>query len=295
MIVDLRLVACAAFAVAACGRESPAPPTAMAAAATGSSDGGPGIVPATPLAPCPVERASLGAELTVERWPIEIQAGSPACLDLVRAPPSRYALRVLSASDEAGARTAPAWRDAFHLTAVINAGMFHASGTPVGLVVGDGVEQSRDNAKMSGYLAWDPVSAADPPVAIWGRACPGFDLAALRDRYHSVVQSYRLLGCAGEALPWKDPKPSSAAGIAVDRDGRIVLFHVRTPVTMPDLAATLAARDLTGALFLEGGPEASLVARGPDGDLARAGTYETGLAQDHTFWTLPNAIALFPR
>ncbi len=259
------------------------------------------VVPSSPLAPCPVATPTLGLGLTVERWPIGAKAAvdtTPACIDVVRADPARFALRVLSAADDSAARSATAWRDAYHLAAVTNAGMFHASGAPVGMVVADGVARSRDNTKMSGYLAWDPVSAADPPVLLAGRDCAGFDLADLRARYHTIVQSYRLLGCGGEALPWKDPKQYSAAAIALDRAGRVVLLHARAPVTMAELSASLAGRNLAGALFLEGGPEASLVARGPDGELARVGSYETGFVENdtnQTFWTLPNVIALVPR
>ena len=287
--------------VAACGRREPAPSppanlepaTPVATAAAAGPATGPG-------APCPVEHPRLGAGLRVERWPIAATpaAGGPPCVDVVRADPATFALRLLSqAIDDPTPRSAVAWRDAFHLSAVINAGMFHDTGKPVGMIVADGTVRSDVNSKMSGYLAWDPVSAGDPPIALAGRDCPGFDLAALRARYHSIVQSYRLLGCGGEALPWKDPKQYSAAAIGLDRAGKIVLLHARAAVTMAELSAALGAHDLAGALFLEGGPEASLVARGPDGELARVGSYETGFVENDgntAFWTLPNVIALLP-
>lgn len=259
------------------------------------------VVPANPLLPCPVERASLGAGLAVERWEIGATPASagPACVDVVRADPATFALKVLSqATDDPTPRSALAWRDAFHLSAVINAGMFHASGAPVGLIISDGTVRSAENSKMSGFLAWDPVAAGDPPVVLAGRDCPGVDLDALKAKYHSVVQSYRMLGCDGQALPWKDPKHYSAAAIGLDRAGRIVLLHARAAVTMAELSAALAKHDLVGALFLEGGPEASLVARGPEGELARVGSFETGFVENDgntQFWTLPNVLALLPR
>ncbi|MBA3453177.1 MAG: phosphodiester glycosidase family protein [Deltaproteobacteria bacterium] len=257
-------------------------------------------VPTSPLLPCPTEVHNLGSGLAVERWPIAATpaAGGPPCIDVVRADTTRFTLRVLSAADEAGARSATGWRETFHLAAVTNAGMFHASGKPVGMIVTDGTLRSNDNTKMSGYLAWDPVNATDPPIQLAGRDCPDFDLAALRARYHSIVQSYRLLGCSGEALPWKDPKQYSAAAIGLDRAGRIVFLHARAAVTMAELSGSLATHDLVGALFLEGGPEASLVARGPDAELARVGSYETNFVENDSnqaFWNLPNVIALLPR
>lgn len=304
----MRRTACLLALAAACGRSEPATAPARDPAHDPARDSTRRPVPepvdaalaSTPLLPCPVDRTTLGAGLDIERWPIDATpaAGGPACVDVVRADPARYALRVLTAADEDGARSAPAWREAFHVAAVINAGMFHPSGKPVGLVVSDDVVRSRDNRKMGGYLAWDPVTPGDPPVLVTGRGCPGFDLDDLRARYHSIVQSYRLLGCDGEALRWQDPKQYSAAGIGVDRAGRVVLFHARAAVTMTELAAALATHELAGALFLEGGPEASLVARGPEGELARVGSYETGFVENdgnQTFWKLPNVISLFPR
>lgn len=288
--------------VAACGhREPAASPPASAEGGGGTPAALPRPVATNPLLPCPTERPSLGPGLTVERWKI---AATPAtgglpCVDVVRADPATFALRILSqATDDPTPRSALAWRDTFHLSAVINAGMFHESGKPVGMIVADGTVRSAENTKMSGYLAWDPVNAEDPPFTIAGRDCAGFDLDALRARYHSIVQSYRLLGCQGEALPWKDPKQYSAAAIGLDRTGHIVFLHARAAVTMAELSTALAAHDLAGALFLEGGPEASLVARGPEGELARVGSYETGFVENDgnaSYWTLPNVIALLPR
>ncbi|MFN0250285.1 MAG: phosphodiester glycosidase family protein [Kofleriaceae bacterium] len=266
----------------------------------------------TPLLPCPIPTATLGPGLEVDRWQLDATPAtttSPPCVDIVRADASRYTLKVFSMAHEgtpadadvpadARGRDALGWLRAFHLSAVTNAGMFHDSGDPVGMIVADGHARSNDNSKMSGYLAWDPIDASDPPITIAGRDCPGFDLAKLRARYHSIVQSYRLLGCDGGALPWKDPKQYSAAGIGIDRARRIVFLHARAAVTMAELSKELASHDLVGALFLEGGPEASLVAKGSEGELAVVGSYETNFVENdgnHSFWALPNVIGLLPR
>jgi hypothetical protein len=242
-----------------------------------------------------VPAATLEAGLSVERWPVAATpiAGGPPCIDVVRGELTHHALRAFTAADGT-ARTAAAWRDAYHLAAVTNAGMFHDGGAPVGLVIAQGVAHGADNPKFSGFVAWDPVAPGDPPVSVAGRGCPGFDLAALRRRYRSLVQSYRFLDCDGHALPWQDPKRYSAAGIGVDRAGRVVFVHARAAFTMAELATALAGHDLAGAVFLEGGPEASLVA----GDLTRIGSYETGFVENddnHELWQLPNVIGLVAR
>ena len=100
-------------------------------------------------------------------------------------------------------------------------------------------------------------------------------------------------------IAWQDPKHYSAAAIGTDRTGHIVLLHVRGAFTMRDLSAELAAHDLACAIFLEGGPEASLVVRGPAGAiLERVGSYETGFVEndDNTaYWDLPNVIGIVTR
>jgi hypothetical protein len=252
-----------------------------------------------PSGPCATAPTTLGPGLTAEQVALAVTpaAGAP-CIDVVRADLAHHKLRVLTSAREGRSQPAPAWRETFQLVAVINAGMFHSDGDPVALIVEDGTEVSTDNKTYQGYLAFDPRAATDPPAVLTGRDCTGFSLADLRRRYRSLVQSPRLLGCTGEALPWQDKKQYSAAAIGLDRLGRVVLVHARAAIAMSDLAKALAALDLTGALFLEGGPEASLVVRGADGELSRVGSYETGFVENdanQAFWWLPNVIGLEAR
>ena len=54
---------------------------------------------------------------------------------------------------------------------------------------------------------------------------------------------------------------------------------------------------LTAAIFVEGGPEATLAVAG-DHPLTLVGSYETGFVEDdgnHDAWSLPNLIALARR
>jgi hypothetical protein len=255
--------------------------------------------PVVETRPCPTEPAQIGEGLTHERQPLGTgaAAGVEPCFDVVRADTARYKLRLLTKAQEGASQPAPQWRERYKLTAVTNAGMFHAGGAPVSLIVQDGTVLSKDNKKYGGYLAFDPIAATDPPVVIAGRDCASFDLASLRARYRSILQSNRLLGCTGEALPWADQKQYSAAAIGIDRAGRIVFIHARAAVTMTELARAVASLGMAGALFLEGGPEASLVVRGDKAEVARVGSYETGFVENDenkSFWWLPNILALEP-
>jgi hypothetical protein len=246
-------------------------------------------------AACPSPPVEIGPGIVAERRAITAKpAAGEACMDVVRVDLARYRARVLAASRDGGVRTATEWRDAFQLAAVVNAGMFHDDGSPVGMIIRDGVALGADNAKMGGYLALDPRDPGDAPAIVAGRGCAGFDLAALRARYRTIVQSYRLLDCDGGALRWADPKQYSAVAIGVARDGALVLVHARGAVTMAELSRAIAGIDLAGALFLEGGPEATLVA----GSLVRIGSYETGFNENDANvaeWKLPLVIGIAPR
>jgi hypothetical protein len=268
----------------------------------------PATAPAPPPAaggdlPCDGTARTLGPGLVHERWRVDAtpRIDVTPCLDVVRADLRHHALRLVAASRDGDARPAPRWLEELGLVAAVNAGMFHEGGASVGLLVdGDHVNQARDNQKLGGYLAFGPRDPAAAPVVITGRACRGFDLDALRAAYRSVTQSYRLLGCDGEALAWADPKHYSAAAVGLDRDGRLVLIHARAPFLMRDLSRSLARPELglTGALFVEGGPEATVAIHAAGGDLLLVGSYETGFVEDDDNtvpWALPNLIALAPR
>lgn len=286
-------------AAAACsGRRGEPPPAAAHEQPSMELPDAQGV--ATDDDPCDGIPRSLGPGLTHERWQVD---ATPAiavtpCVDVVRADLRHHALRLVIASRDGDARPAPSWLEDLALVAAVNAGMFHEGGTSVGLLIdGDHDDNRRDNQKLGGYLAFGPHDPAAAPVVIAGRDCPGFDLDALRAAYRSVTQSYRLLGCGGEALPWADPKHYSAAAIGLDRDGRVVLLHARAPFLMRDLSRALARPELglTGALFVEGGPEATVAVDGATGRLLRVGSYETGFLEDDGNdrpWALPNLIAL---
>src|SRR5262249_26832653 len=147
----------------------------------------------------------------------------------------------------------------FGLTGLINASMFAPDQRSIGILVsGDSVNRAKDNERLGAFLAFDPIDDKDAPLVLTGRDCPGFDLAALRRRYRSIVQNYKLLRCDGKPVTWKDPRRFSAAAVAIDGDGRAVFVLLRAAAQMSDFAQLLAERRLSAAMYVEGGPEASL-------------------------------------
>jgi hypothetical protein len=222
-------------------------------------------------------------------------------LTLVRVDPKRHRFVVLTALADGGARKAPAWVEDFRIAGAINASMFHADQRSIGLLVdADTVNNGRDNPKLGGFFAFDPVDASSPPVVFAGRSCAGFDLAELRKRYRAVVQNYRMLDCDGSPLRWADPKQFSAAAIGLDRDGHVVFIHSRKPHVMTRLNELVAdpALGIVAAHYVEGGPEASLFVDIGEHSVSEVGSFETGFFESDEnlgFWDIPNVIGFAPR
>jgi hypothetical protein len=222
-------------------------------------------------------------------------------MTIVRVDPRRYAFRFLLANRDGGSRTLPEWVRDFQLAGGINAGMFLPNDRPCGFVEeNDVVVSNRRVARFEGVFGFGAAGAADGSVGVGGRGC-GDGLDAMRARFGSVIQSnHVLVDCAGAPQRHWRTKRYSAAAIGVDREGRAVLVHVRTPYRMQVLAQMLAADSLgiRGLVYMEGGPEASLIARGEAVHVQEVGSYEDGfhpMDSNRDFWRIPNVIGFAPR
>lgn len=209
-----------------------------------------------------------------------------------------HALRLTFLTQRDGeARPLDRWVREHHLVAGINAGMFLPSGRPCGFVQLRGeVLNDRRPSRFEGVVAFDPLEATRASMTVGGPGCGG-GLDALRARYGSVLQSNRvLIDCEGRSTEWRTNRYSSAA-LGVDRDGRAVMVHVRTPYRMHVLSRMLAAPELgiRGLVYMEGGPEASLVVEDGPTHVAVMGSWEDGFheADDlHEMWDLPNVVGV---
>lgn len=223
------------------------------------------------------------------------------CLHLVRIDLSKFKLRLLTAFAHDGAKTAPEWLEEFGLVAVTNASMFRPSMRSTGLMRdGKEVNNPRDTRKFGGFLAYGPKKAGLARARFFGRGCPGFDLEQVQQDYRVVVQNYRILSCKGQPVRWASDKTHSTAAVAIDKSGHLVFAHLRAPYRTRDFAVILAdpRLKLVGAMYVEGGPEASLLLKAGDEELRATGSYETDFLEDdsnHDFWSLPNVLGIAPR
>lgn len=236
--------------------------------------------------------------VTLPRAP-EVDVGDRVAT-IVRVDLRRYAFRFLTESAEGPRRTARAWVRDFRLAGAINAGMFLPSGRSCGYLRARGdVRSDRRPPGWDAVIGFDP-SAGGAPFALGGAGC-GRDLDAMRGAYGSVLQGRKMLvDCAGRATTtWRTGRFSSAL-LGVDRDGRAVLVHTRTPYRMQVLAPMLAspALGISGLAYMEGGPEASVVVEAEGHRVTEIGSYEDGFwprDDNHELWDLPNVVGFAPR
>jgi len=160
--------------------------------------------------------------------------------------------------------------------------------------VGDHDNNPAHHPRANAWLAFGPREPGLAPVRILDPSC---DDVALRERYHTVIQSYRMRTCAGSTA-WKpSARIWSHASLGVDVDGRLLLLHARSPWSTHDFTEIVAGLPigLRSLQYAEGGPEASLYLRSAGLELEWVGSYETGFfesdANQHA-WELPNVLGV---
>ena len=280
-------------ASAAKGQAAPATPAAKAAPAPAPAAVAGPPVPAAPQAPWKILEP--GLELVeLDGPPSDAAEGR---ITVVRVDPARFDLRLLAASapGEGQTRTARAWAYRAGASVAINAAMYQEDyRTSVSLMrTADHVNQRR-LSKDKAVLAFDPLVSGVPAVRIVDRDCERLEDAAAR--YATLVQSIRMISCDRKNVWAPSERRYSAAAIGVDRAGRVLFIHSRAPWPIHDLVDALLAAplDLVQAMYVEGGPEAQLFARGGGKELERFGTFENADTNTRA-WPVPNVIAAIPK
>lgn len=241
-----------------------------------------------------------GLELRVLRAPQPSRTGDELIVAL-RIDPAVHELVLLVADAQDGVlRTARDWAAREGLVAATNAGMFQAteSALPLGFTRADGATL---NPRLGGdrtALAFGGDGPDGSAPRILDRDCDSFD--SLADDFDNALQSIRMIACDGRNVWSQQPREWSTAALATDAEGRVLFIHARSPYSVHDFIAMLQAAPLgvERAMYLEGGPEATLFARSGGVTVERVGSFETGFfesdANDRA-WPLPNVIGVRPR
>jgi len=220
---------------------------------------------------------------------------------ILKIDPEVYAFRLLSISEHSGRRrTARQWADDFGLLAVINASMYQEDDkTSTGYMKNFGhVNNGQINARYGAFMAFHPNHPKIPRVQIIDRYHQSWK--KIIRQYDTVIQNYRMISLKGENL-WKPShKIYSAASVGMDNEGHVLFIHSRSPFSVYDLNQILLGLPIAikNAMYVEGGPEATLYLNVGNKARAWVGNYEIDATEhDPSRWgsEIPNVIGIVKR
>jgi len=173
----------------------------------------------------------------------------PYEITVVKIDPQSYSFQLLCAT-ELGKEslTTKEWALKYQMLAAVNAGMFQENGlTSVGFMKNFGHVNNPRLSKANTILAFNPVGENLPEIQLIDRECQDFN--DLRQKYQSFVQSIRMISCSQQNV-WS----------GMDFQGNILFLFSRTPLSVHDFIDILLSLPLSlkSAMYLEGGPQASL-------------------------------------
>jgi len=213
-------------------------------------------------------------------------------LHIARIDPAHFRFHLLTAAGTHSARkTARQWAQQNQCVAAINAAMFRPNGLPVGFAKADGhIIQPQRNSDRSMFV-FDAESARLLDLS-------GDTFA--ESEHDNALQGIRMISSEGRNVWSQQPRSWSIAALASTSDGRILFLHARSPLSVHDFIAAIQSLplNLASAMYLEGGPEATLYLNAGGAEIERVGSYETGFNENDdnvAAWPLPNVIGVVPR
>ncbi len=221
-------------------------------------------------------------------------------ITILRIDPVVWKFKLLTAAlHDRKSHTARQWATDFDQTATINAGMFQMDGiTNVGYMkCGDKLNNGHINDDNT-IVAFEPEDAKLPPFQIIDRECQ--DWRSLLAKYQYATQGIRMVDCYRKNRWSAQPKMWSMVVMGMDKSGKALMIFCRSPFTVHKFIEMLLALeiDLKNAMYLEGGPEASLYIKSHDFEFDGYGSYETGFNEsdkNDRAWPIPNVIGISKR
>ena len=217
---------------------------------------------------------------------------------ILKIDPNRFQFRLLNASASSGSKrlSAKQWARQNGMVAAINASMYQADKiTSVSLMKTFGHVNNSWYSKDRALLVFDPKKKSLPNTQILDRDCQSVD--QLRTLYHTLIQSIRMISCAGKNVWEQQDKKWSTAAIGMDQEGNILFIHVRSPFSTHDLIDNLLELpiQLKRAMYVEGGSEAQMYIHSGKNELEFVGSYSTGANEtdaNSLAWPIPNVVGI---
>jgi uncharacterized protein YigE (DUF2233 family) len=216
---------------------------------------------------------------------------------VIKVDPLKYSFRLLSSSENGGKKmTVKEWGETHGLVAAFNAGMYQEDGhTSVGYMKNfKHLNNGRLN-KNNAVLAFNPVDASVPEIQIIDRECQ--DWGSFRGKYQTLVQSIRMVSCEQKNVWSAEGSAWSTLALGMDKTGRVLIVFSQQPYRVHDLIEMLLSLPLSlhNAMYLEGGPQASVYLSTKDLRLEKHGGWEgnpDGYSPIQVSWPIPNVLGI---
>ncbi len=222
-------------------------------------------------------------------------------ITVIKINPQYYTFKLVSASEndnEGG--SAKGWGEQFNLIAAINAGMYQQDYiTNVGFMKNfDHFNNSGLRKDYNSILVFNPIDKSVPEIQIIDKRCQDFE--SLKNKYKTLIQNIRMIDCKQKNVWQQQPKKWSTAALAIDKQGNVLFIHCRSPYSVHDFINILLKLPLNinNAMYLEGGPEASLYFNAGGIEFEKFGSYETGFNENDNnnfAWKIPNVIVVIKK
>jgi len=254
---------------------------------------------AAQTAPVAWQKLDEGLELGEYTSPTKSDIGDSK-ITILRIDPKYYRFRLLeSVQFNNQHRTAAQWCRQEKLVACINAGMYEPDGRGTSYLRNGKYINNPTFSTQNSLLAFTPTDPSLPEIKLVDRGCAP-DWQQQAQQYQACLQSIRMIDCHRTNTWAPKPRRWSSAVWGMDSQGRALMIFCRSPYTMHDYADILlqAPLDIQQAMYLEGGPEASLYLKSGNTERNLFGSYETGFTENDdskSAFPLPNVIGVVKR
>lgn len=222
-------------------------------------------------------------------------------INLIKVDPRKNDVNIYSAlAIDSIKRTVKDWSNDFKLNFVVNAGMYSLKNT----YQSEGYMRTnsflvnpviKENFKM--FAVFNPRDSSIFPL--FKLIDTENELTSIVDNYQSAFQSIRMIDCYGKRVTWKPRRLlyNSMVILATDNSNNLIVAFIRSPISANQMSDILihSNLDITGAMYLEGGPEAAFYLSTPDTIITRNGSYVSYTFPTDTntrYWELPNVIGV---
>jgi hypothetical protein len=191
------------------------------------------------------------------------------------------------------------WADTFDLNVVFNAGMYNLSKplkSRAYLKSGDHINNGTVIENFNLMMAMSPTVKKRDNVEILDLTCENFN--QMNHEFDAYAQGLRMIDCNGGPMFWKKKIQSCSMLIAAEGgDGKFYLIFCRSPYTHNQMIQFMVDMPfgLRNAIYLEGGPETSLLIDVNGHCIEKVGSWvSTTWERDDNnhFWRLPNVVGV---